>query len=149
MTSVPRRKALKAVAHNFLGTFASRNSEHSGYWIFGMLVDGLSHHRVDLLGPERGGTDALATADRIARERFGEQVTKARLAPSCIREASLEYQRSPRSAPVLINGHAAAGYELTLTVRVVSNLGIIYERARKLGVAPHDAAIEYRSTRAE
>jgi hypothetical protein len=24
---------LKAVVHNFLGTFASRHSEYSGYWI--------------------------------------------------------------------------------------------------------------------
>ena len=63
--------------------------------------------------------------------------------------ASLELYRSPHSATVFVNGHETTGYELKLTARVVSDLGRTYESARAIFVAPHDAAIELRSTRAD
>ena len=144
-----RRRCLKSVVHNFLGTFASRYSDHAGYWIFGMLVADLNRHAVDLLGAELDGKDALTTTDLIAQRRFHEQVMKAGLAVSCIREARLELHRTERSATVFVNGLAATGYELTLTARLVSDLGRTYESTKSIFVAPHDPEIEQRSTRAD
>ena len=112
-----------------------------------MLVADLTHHRVDLLGAEQGAQDAQATADRRAQQCFREQLGKAGLAASCVREASLEYRRGSRAECVFVNGHAATGYELTLGVRVVTDLNRTYEGAVAIFVAPHDAARELRSTR--
>jgi hypothetical protein len=55
---------MKSVVHNFLGTFASRNSDHD-------------QEEIDLLGAATGATNALAIASRLAQERFREQVVKA------------------------------------------------------------------------
>jgi hypothetical protein len=46
---------------------------------------------------------------------------------------------------VSINGQAATAHELTLTARVVSDLGKTYERTQSIFVAPHDPAVEYQS----
>lgn len=33
-----RRRVIKSVLHNFLGTYISRYSDFRGYWLFGFLV---------------------------------------------------------------------------------------------------------------
>jgi hypothetical protein len=137
------------VLHNFLGTFVSRNSDFSGYWIFGMIIGDLGHRRMDLLGPGPDGSDALAAAGRLARQQFHEQLHKSGLALSCIREATLELERTDRSRPVNVNGLMATGHELALTARVVTDLGKTYERKQSIYVAPHDPTVESRSLRAD
>lgn len=113
-----------------------------------MLVRNVDGHRVNLLGSELAADEVLAAADVIARQRFQQQLTKSGLDRSCVREAWLEIQRSPRSATVFVNGLAATGYELIFTARAVSNLGGTCERAHSIFVAPHDAGVEQRSARA-
>ena len=36
--SMPRRRTIKGVLDNFLGTYTSRYSDYDGYWLFGMVV---------------------------------------------------------------------------------------------------------------
>jgi hypothetical protein len=45
-------RAIKCALHNFLGTYSSRYSEYSGYWLFGFLVNDLTRIDFDLF--ERG-----------------------------------------------------------------------------------------------
>lgn len=146
---MPHRKSLKGVLDNFLGTFTSRHSDLSGYWIFGMIISDLNRHRIDLLGPGPDGSDALATAGRLACQRFHEQLLKPGLAPACVREATLELERTSRSRSVNVNGLMATGHELALTARVVTDLGKTYERRQSIFVAPHDPTVESRSARAD
>lgn len=114
-----------------------------------MLIADLNRHTVDLLAAELDGNDALTTTALIAQRRFREQVIKAGLAVSCIREARLELHRTQRSETVFVNGLAATGYELTLAARLVSDLGRTYESTKSIFVAPHDPGMERRSTRAD
>ena len=38
-TSMPTRRVIKSVLHNFLGTYTSRYSDYNGYWLFGFMVE--------------------------------------------------------------------------------------------------------------
>lgn len=112
-----------------------------------MLVGDPNPHTIDLLAGPAPAKDPLTAAGVIAQQRFREQLAKAGLAAEHIREAWLELQRSPRTARVFQNGLAATGFELTLTARVISDLGTTYESKQSIFAAPHDPAIELQSTR--
>ena len=47
--TMAKRRAIRGVLGNFLGTFTSRYSDYDGYWLFGFLVADLKDLRIDLL----------------------------------------------------------------------------------------------------
>jgi hypothetical protein len=143
-----RRRVIKGVVHNFLGTLSSRYSDYDGYWVFGLLVSGLNELTIDLLSDADIPDDSVLThLIRLARERFSEQLVRQRLALSSVRSASLQITRSPAPTIGVVNGHRADGYEVTLCARVVSDLHTAYAGQVTVFVAPHNAEIEIRSTR--
>jgi hypothetical protein len=73
-----KRKVVKSVLRNFLGTYMSRYSDYRGYWLFGFLVSDLLESEFDLL--DRGAGDSetpLAIAERLAATRFEDELRKA------------------------------------------------------------------------
>ena len=144
------RRAIKGVLHNFLGTFTSRNSDFDGYWLFGLLVKDMRQMSVDLLDAsgERKATPR-AYAEWLAAQRFAEQIGKAGLPKSCLREARLEITKvSDAQHGCSVNGHFCSGYEMRFVAQAVTDLGQTYERALSIFVAPNDPKVELRSARA-
>lgn len=104
--------------------------------------------KIDLLGDGEDGVGGPpAAAIRIARQKFGEQLSKAGLPLAYIREASLMLARSPTQSTGLVNGQMAVGYQITFTARAVSDLGGVYESEASVFAAPHDPQVELRSRR--
>jgi hypothetical protein len=85
---------------------------------------------------------------RMARARFAEQLAKAKIASSFVREAHLSLTRAPELTRGVVNDRWCDGHTFTFTVRVVSDRGKTFEDNASIFVAPHDATIERRSTRA-
>jgi hypothetical protein len=142
------RRAIRGVLGNFLGTYVSRYSEYEGYWLFGFLAGDLGELRIDLLAPTVNQPDTpLDLAVRSAAAKFMEQVEKASLAPSQIRDAWLTIRRLPRSVEGSVNGHPCAGNNLSFVAVATMDSGRRYEREQFVFVAPHDAEIEVRSAR--
>jgi len=142
-----RRSALRGLLGNFLATFVSRNSDHDGYWLLGQLpLDGESP-RVDLLGAPLVGDAPLATAARLAIQRLHEQLAKAGVDPTFLREAVLHWSSGPSAHLGLHGGEPSRGHDVEFCVRAVTDLGREFERRQRVFVAPHDPAKERRSTR--
>jgi hypothetical protein len=141
------QRVMQGVLGNFLATFTSRHSEYDGYWLFGFLVDELTELRVDLLasptGEQRGAREVAVTT---AIATFDDQVRKAGLDRSQIREASLSITRGAE-ATGSVNGQPARGYTVHLRAAVVMSGGQGHDRDQALFVAPHDPAAEARSAR--
>lgn len=143
------RRKIRSVLHNFLGTYTSRYSDYDGYWVFGMLVDRLTVSEIDLLHSEDsgGGETPVAAAKRFAVERFAEQMAKAGLSLSLLRDAQLNITKLPDAKRGPVNGRPSDGYDIRFTARAVSDTGKTYERVQTVFVAPHNPRIELRSTR--
>ena len=143
------RGKTSSVLHNFLGTYTSRYSDYDGYWLFGMVVDHLDSLDIDLLHPEGNsvGATPVAFATWLAVERFAEQIERAGLSISHLREARLSITKSPVVTHGPVNGHVCAGHYVRFAAKAVSQLGTTYERATSVFVAPHDPRVESRSTR--
>lgn len=146
-----RRRRITSVLHNFLGTYTSRYSDYDGYWLFGMVVSHIDALDIDLLhGADTSlGTSPDAVVIRLAGERFAEQVEKAGLSVSCVREARLSITKSAVVKNGPVNGHVCAGHDVRFAARATSDLGRTYERAISVFVAPHNPRVEVRSTRGE
>lgn len=144
------RRKLASVLHNFLGTYTSRYSDYDGYWLFGMLVGQIESLEFDLLNAEDGSakTPLVADAVRLAADRFADQIGKAGLPISCLREARLHICRSLDAIQGVVNGHMCVGHDLQFVATIVSDVGKTYERAASVFVAPHNPLIERRNTRA-
>ena len=141
-----RRTALKGVLHGFLGTFTSRNNDLDGYWLFAQLVVEAAEIECDLLSPcSNSGLSGLTCAR--AHETFRSQVSKARLPAAWIREARLRISKGSASR-VVVNGHSTWGVGIDVTASVTTDTGRRFENSVTLAVAPHNPAIEFRSTRA-
>lgn len=134
--------------HNFLGTFASRYSDHRGYWLFGQLPVGLDRCSVDLRGDPPEGESPVEVARRLAIRRFNEQVRKAGLDRSVVAEALLSWTRAE---PVLgwQGDHQVSGHRVELRARVVTDMGRAVERRHVCFVAPHDPSRERRRLRVD
>jgi hypothetical protein len=146
---MPHRRDLKGVVHNFLGTYTSRYSDHEGWWVFGLAEAQLASTCIDLLGEDSAASqEALAAAAQIARARFAEQLAKAKIPSSFVREAQLSITRSPEMSRGQVNGRWCDGHIFTFAVRVVSDRGKTFEDKASIFIAPHDATTERRSTRA-
>jgi hypothetical protein len=144
-----RRRAINGVLHNFLGTYTSRYSDYDGYWLFGMLVGDAGDLKIDLSSRSMGKTDSapLAAAVQLAAQKFREQMEKTGLSISCVREAQLDITKLPDSGRGAVNGRVCVGHNVRFVARVVSDYGKKYEHAMSVFVAPHDPAVERRSTR--
>lgn len=134
---------MKCVLHNFLGTFASRHSDFRGYWLFGQLPAELDRWDVDLRGAATAGDEPLDFATRLAIRRFEEQLAKARLDRSVVREAVLSCVRVEPALGVQA-GYETQGHRVELRVRVVTDRGRVVEHHHTTFVAPHDPSRERR-----
>lgn len=142
-------RTIEGILHNFLGTYTSRYSDYDGYWLFGMLVGVVGELRIDLLRPSVGASDSapVRAAVQLAGQKFQEQMEKAGLSTSSVREAWLEISRLPDKQHRVVHGRVWVGHNVRFVARVVSNYAKMYEREMSVFVAPHDPAIETRSTR--
>jgi hypothetical protein len=93
------RRVIRSVLGNFLGAYTSRYTDYRGYWLFGFLVSDLGELEFNLLSPGTSGPEtARVTAEKLAATKFEDQVRKAGLRPSQVREARLRIKRSPEVA---------------------------------------------------
>ena len=136
------------VVHNFLGTYTSRYSDHEGWWVFGLAEAQLADAQLDLLGSTPQSANPLSAVTQMAQGRFAEQLAKAHIPSSFVREAQLSITRNPELVRGAVNGRWCDGHTFTFTVRVVSDREKTFENKASIFVAPHDATIERRSTRA-
>jgi hypothetical protein len=144
-----RRRIIKSVLNNFLGTFTSRYSDFNGYWVFGFLVESIDRVSIDLLGASTWNTDTapLAFTRRLASQRFADQITKAHFPTSWVQEARLNIAKSPVVRLGVVNGHSCSGYDVRFLAYAVTDLGKTYETALSIFVAPHNPKVERRSGR--
>lgn len=143
------RRAIRGVLGNFLGTYTSRYSDYDGYWLFGFLVAGLGELRIDLLSPSADELDSLlGLVVRSAGAKFADQVQKAGLVRSQIREAWLTVRKLPEPAAGSVNGVPCAGHEVSFKAEALMEDGRRYEREQLVFIAPHNAEVELRSARA-
>jgi hypothetical protein len=143
------RKAITSVLHNFLGTFSSRYSDYQGYWLFGFIVSDLERAEVDLMSNTDLANSPWEFARRHAQTMFMDQVAKARLDSTWIREANLQMTKSPESCQTPVNGYMCAGNKINLVARAVLDNAREYRHCIAICVAPHDPSVERRSTRAK
>jgi hypothetical protein len=146
------RRIIKSVLRNFLGTLTSRYSDWHGYWLFGFVVNDLERLDHDLLIPVASSLSEtpLAHIRSLATMKFLEQLSKARLDPIRIREATLVLERLPgrfQFYPYDAYPYAADGYRVRFTVSAITDLGKAYECEQIVAVAPHDPAHEFQSSR--
>jgi hypothetical protein len=148
------RRIVKSVLRNFLGTLTSRYSDWHGYWLFGFVVNDLERLDHDLLIPVAGSPDEtpLAHIRSLATMKFQEQLSKARLDPIHIREATLILERLPGRVEVQYNPatsspYTTSGYRVRFMVSAITDLGKLYECEQIVAVAPHDWTHEFQSAR--
>ena len=142
-------RVLRGVLGNFLGTYTSRYCDYDGYWLFGLLVPVLGDLHIDLLAPVAGvagSSCAFAVATAVAA--FEDQALKAGLARSQVQKAWLTIRQLPGSLGCNVNGQLCNGYNILFSVGAVADTGRQYAHEKIIIVAPHNAAIERRSTRA-
>jgi len=141
------RRAMKGVLWNFLGTYTSRYSDYKGYWLFGFLVSDLPELRFDLLAvTDTRGDTALGIAATRAIEKFAEQVDKAGLPLSQVGKASLVIARLSELVHKTINGRVCRGFMVVFQAHAVMDNGRRFSAEKTVFVAPHNAAVEFKSS---
>ena len=145
-----RHRAIKGVLGNFLGTYTSRYSDYDGYWVFGLLFDSIETLMIDLLSSKNPATESapMAAAIEIARRKFLEQMSKAGVEQSFIREARLEISKLPQQLSGFVNERTCFGNNVKFVVTVVLDSGKTCESNAVVFVAPHNPKVERQSTRA-
>ena len=143
-------RCMRGVPANVLGSIVSRYSDYDGYWLFGMVVADLRATKIDLLADMGDVTEPNPRAALFHRAKtvFHQQLVKAGVNIARIREATLDLTRSSTRRPGVVNHHAAEGYDVTLTIRVSSDVNKVYQRTMVIFVSPHDPRVELRSARA-
>ena len=143
------RRIIKSVLRNFLGTLTSRYSDWHGYWLFGFVVNDLERLDHDLLIPVADSPEdtPLAHIRSLATIKFQEQLSKARLDPIHIREATLILERLQGRVEVQAYRYARSGYRVRFMVSATTDLGKVYECEHIVAVAPHDWTHEFQSSR--
>src|SRR4029077_7714090 len=108
------RRAIRGVLGNLLGTYTSRYSDYDGYWLFGFLVADLVELRIDLLATAVDDSHMpTGVAAQLAVERFDDQMRKAGLKRSQVREACVTIRRLPGMAEGSVNRHSCTGYRVS------------------------------------
>jgi hypothetical protein len=144
------RRMLKGVINGFLGTYTSRYTAYQGYWLFGFLIAETPLLQIDLLGDrERRGRDPVELSRCLAVRAFADQRAKAHLRESCVRRAGLAIRVLAERVEEVAGGSLRRGNHVSFDVEVESDHGKTYRATRKIFVAPHDPAVEMRSTRSD
>jgi hypothetical protein len=145
---VTTRRAFKGALCGFLETYTSRNLDYDGWWLLGLVVADLTSLRIDLLAPTSTGVlpAPREAATRWAVVKFQEQVAKARLSLTMLREAWLDVTKGAGTSACDVNGQPRAGFDLCFRATATTDRGRTYECTRSVCVAPHREA-ERRSTR--
>jgi hypothetical protein len=143
------RRRLTGVLCSFLDAFVSRNSDHDGYWIFGLLVRERADVSFDLL---RGSSDmqepsVFPSAAHLAKARFTSILEKYGIPAEFVSEANVTMLRLEPAVNGLVNGHACTGHRYLLRANATSDLGKHYTAHNHIFIAPHDPSLEHRSTR--
>lgn len=143
------RRAICGVLENFLRTYTSRHSDFNGYWLFGFLANDIEEFSIDLLSPSISEPEGpIGFAVRSAVDKFEDQVRKAGLSRPQIQEAWLTIRKRPDPVTGSVNGRPCLGNEMRFLAGAVMEANQTYERSMTRFVAPHDAKVELRSTRA-
>jgi hypothetical protein len=143
------RRRLTGVLCSFLDAFVSRNSDHDGYWIFGLIVRARTEFSFDLL---RGSSDmqepsVFSSAARIAQSRFTSVLEKYGIPAEFVSEANVTLLQLEPAVNGSVNGHACTGHRYLLRANATSDLGKRYTAHKRIFIAPHDPSLEHRSTR--
>jgi hypothetical protein len=144
---MPRSRALKGVIAGFLGTFASRNSDYDGYWLFGLLVEAPQEVKIDLLQSSASppGSEPWAFATRLARLKFQKLLAQAGLSPQRLEAATLEIGFV--ASDLTVSGHNPGGYFVDLAVSVSGPTGCAFSGETRIFAFPHLFGTDRRSTR--
>ncbi len=142
-----RSRVLSSVVRGLLGTYSSRNSDVGGYWLFGLFVADLSELRIDLLGSLKQQSTPTAPGENLAILRFHEQLQKAGLEISRVKEAALTLKRLPGAASGFVNGRFRPGFQIQIIATATSHTCRSYHAECTIFAAPHDPTIEQRSAR--
>jgi hypothetical protein len=141
-----RRRAIKGILHNFLGTYTSRYSELNGYWLFGFLVEDIQPTRIDLMSTNYEESNMpMSTAKRLAVRKFTEQIEKANIPISWFGDVFLEITKSPSPTECYVNGRLCIGYEMNFVANAVTDKGKLYKSTSTIIVAPHNSKLELQS----
>jgi hypothetical protein len=128
----------------FLGTYSSRYSDFRGYWLMPRLLSPSAPLTFDLMGTGDLPNDPCGSAERLAREKFSQQLAKHRRKPSDLKSATLEIRTSDTSKRALAGPSTRDCYTMTLSLVVAATLGKHFKRQIELLVAPHNPHFELR-----
>lgn len=134
---MPARRQFKGVLDNFMGTFTSRYSGYRTGWLYAHLVEHLGVLKFNLFEDAPTGTDPISYAHRLAIERFGEQMAKARVSRDQIKAASVRIWRDKEP----IWGHRGEpcwGYRVHVVGRAEDVRGLAFESTYSHWVAPYE-----------
>jgi len=141
-----RRIVMRSVLRGFLGTYASRNSDYQGYWLFGLLLPVLESWEINLLvgqvPVEAPGVEEYAA--RLARCRFGEQLAKAHMPRTFVARATRLVTKCAGKRTTLSGSWSRDGHDIQLAVRVGMDTGRAFEAGQTIFVASHDPRLERR-----
>jgi hypothetical protein len=134
-----RRRVIKSVLHNFLGTYTSLSSRYQGFWLFGFLVEEIDQIRIGLLEPNAPGSSfkSVERAEELAIHSFTEQLEVAGVPKSFIQTAHIDIQKSSVTQMYEIDRRLIPGSVVTFSVEAISDLGKSYTYETCLFVAPH------------
>jgi hypothetical protein len=136
-----KSKQIKGVLHNLLNSYASRNSDYNGYWLFGFLVAELSETKINLLSPREGpNDDPLIFSETLAALKFRQMIGEGGAILN-VKEASLTIKKLSGST----TGYSR--YPVQLVARVVFASDRAVEVEKQIFVAVHNPIMETRSTR--
>lgn len=145
--TMPTRRIIKSVLHNFLGTYTSRYTDHNGFWLFGLVVDGLEEWEFDLLNDSQSMDTIKSFAATIAAQRFLDQLSKAGLSRTVVRTATLTIKKLRDSVDGQVNSHLCKGHVLEFRASATSDLGRDFRFEAHVFVAPHNPRFEHKSGR--
>ncbi len=93
------------------------------------------------------GTAAAEAARALAVAKFLDQLAKAGLSVSSVASATLVVERLG-AATALVDWHERAGFSVRFRVTATADTGRVFAHEETVFVAPHDARLERRSSRA-
>lgn len=145
------RRRITGVLCSLLDSFGSRYSDFDGYWIFGLLLRESETFSIPLISTDYIGSDlpVLKKAKAISRHILREQMQKAHIPIECISDAILRIRKLEDGRSGLVNGRVTEGFLVSVSADAISDYGKNYRAEKFLFVAPHNSALEARSTRRE
>lgn len=141
------RKALRGVISGFLGTYTSRYTDYSGYWLFGFFICDVGHAKLDLLSEVNQANTPVDVAWRLAHLKFLDQLRKHGLPGTTVREATLDIDVCSELYEVMSGDHLRRGYNVRFRASVFADYGRHFEGTREVFVARHDKRLERQSNR--